>query len=354
MILSLPPDIALENYVQVASMAGHSWADGEWDPGECECGGSPPPTFMLPPPPPPPTPPDASPRHHCQGPAITCPSLLGAREDQRSPSVRAPLAVVIVSAATLFVLVIVAAIIVCSRVRGRGRSPKGCTELSGAIIYDDLPSAPTIVPARTRPRCKPVPVDGGEMMGMTMGGHLYTAQPCSNPPSEHLYQSISSGSETCSYSTSEAAGQEGRALLRPSYPRGVRTATPADTDSEEESLAPMGVLGHASDNDTPSVSPAHSRYYCASAPPCTSSPGSGSDYESVYYVGGTRRGRPLTPQQRGLPLLPSRTDRFRIYFSEGRGQRRTPRRRGADRRQPHQHRIQKNPREEEPLYENLT
>ncbi|XP_071550087.1 uncharacterized protein [Panulirus ornatus] len=355
MILKLPPDTPLENYVLVASMAGHSWADGEWDPGECECGGSPPPTFTLPPPPPPPTPtpPDAAPRHHCQGPAFTCPSLLGAREDQRSPSVRAPLAVVIVSAATLLVLVIVAAIIVC-RVRGRGRSPKGCTELSGAIIYDDLPSAPTIVPARTRPRFKPVPVDGGEMMGMTMGGRLYTAHPRSNPPSEHLYQSISSGSETCSYSTSEAAGQEGRALLRPSHPRSVRTAAPADTDSEEESLAPIGVLGQASDNDTPSVSPAHSRYYCASAPPCTSSPGSGSDYESVYYVGGTRRGRPLTPQQRGLPLLPSRTDRFRIYFSEGRGQRRTPRRRGTDRRQPHHHRIQKNSSEAEPLYENLT
>lgn len=77
--------------------------------------------------------------------------------------------------------------------RGRGRSPKGCTELSGAIIYDDLPSAPSIVPARTRPRFKPVPLDGEEVVGMTMGVHLYTPEPRSAAPSEHLYQSISSG-----------------------------------------------------------------------------------------------------------------------------------------------------------------
>lgn len=79
------------------------------------------------------------------------------------------------------------------RLRGRGRSPKGCTELSGAIIYDDLPSAPSIVPARTRPRFKPVPLDGEEVVGMTMGVHLYTPEPRSAAPSEHLYQSISSG-----------------------------------------------------------------------------------------------------------------------------------------------------------------
>ncbi|XP_045615893.1 uncharacterized protein [Procambarus clarkii] len=352
MILSLPPDTALENYVHVAGMAGTTWGDSEWgDLTDCECGGPSPPTFMLPPPPRPPPPPDAPNEDlgDCEGP-FTCPSLLGAREDQRPTAGRAPMAVVIVSAATLVVLVLVAAIIVC-RLRGRGRTPKGCTELSGAIIYDDLPSAPTIVPARTRPRFKPVPIDGEEMMGMTMGVHLYTPEPRSNPPSEHLYQSISSGSETCSYSTSDAAGQDGRALLRPPHPRGVRASTTlADTDSEEEPLAPIGILGDPSDNDTPSMSPAHSRYYCASAPPLTSSPG--SDYESVYYVGGMRRGRPPTPQERGLPPLPSRTDRFRIYFSVDRGQHRAPGRRG--RRQGHHHHHPRNPPEAEPLYENLT
>ncbi|XP_063844770.1 uncharacterized protein LOC135091245 [Scylla paramamosain] len=180
--------------------------------GECDCAG-PPPSFTLPPPPRPPPSPE-QPYHapgDCEAP-LTCPSILGAREDQRPGGTRAPLAVVVVSAATLVVLVVVAAVIVC-RLRGRGRAPKGCTELSGAIIYDDLPSAPSIVPARARTRFKPVPVDG-EMVGMTMGVHLYTPEPRSNAPSEHLYQSISSGSETCSYSTSEAAAHDGRALLR--------------------------------------------------------------------------------------------------------------------------------------------
>ncbi|KAK8378677.1 hypothetical protein O3P69_009405 [Scylla paramamosain] len=282
----------------------------------------------------------------CEAP-LTCPSILGAREDQRPGGTRAPLAVVVVSAATLVVLVVVAAVIVC-RLRGRGRAPKGCTELSGAIIYDDLPSAPSIVPARARTRFKPVPVDG-EMVGMTMGVHLYTPEPRSNAPSEHLYQSISSGSETCSYSTSEAAAHDGRALLRGArHPPRVHAATLTDTDSEEEPLAALGVLD-PSDTDTPSPSPAHVRYYCPSAPPLTRSPG--PDYESVYYVGGARRGRPHTPQQRGLPPLPSRTDRFRTYFSVERGHHRRPRRRPQDRRHNLHH---SHPPEAEPLYENLT
>lgn len=369
MILSLPTDAALENYVQAAGMGGANWVNGgggewgergeewgaEWgEPNECDCGGPPPPTFSLPPPPRPPPPPDApySPPGECSNPPFTCPSLLGAREDQRpGGGTRAPVAVVVVSAATLVVLVVVAAVIVC-RLRGRGRAPKGCTELSGAIIYDDLPSAPSLVPSRSRPRFKPVPVDGEEMMmGMTMGVHLYTPEPRSNAPSEHLYQSISSGSETCSYSTSEAAGQDGRALLRGARhaPR-VRTATAlTDTDSEEEPLAALAGLGEPSDTDTPSPSPAHVRYYCPSAPPLSRSPG--PDYESVYYVGGVRRGRPPTPQQRGLPPLPSRTDRFRTYFSVERGHHRRPRRRPADRRHNLHH---SHPPEAEPLYENLT
>nr|XP_027239122.1 uncharacterized protein LOC113830121 [Penaeus vannamei] len=371
MILSLPPDTTLENYVQVVGMASSSWGDGEWDPGDCECGGPPPPAFMVPPPPRPPAfPGGPSPESllgfgggdtadDCEGP-FTCPALLGAREDHRSPTPRAPLAVVIVSAATLVVLVIVAAVIVC-RLRGRGRSPKGCTELSGAIIYDDLPSAPSIVPARTRPRFKPVPLDGEEVVGMTMGVHLYTPEPRSAAPSEHLYQSISSGSETCSYSTSEAAPHDGRSLLRPPHPRGGHCPSPilADTDSEDEPLGPGGVVP-PSDNDTPNTSPNHSRYYCPSAPPHRLSPaGSGSDYESVYYVGGIRRERPLTPQERGLPPLPSRTDRFRIYFSVERGQRRPPGRRGSSgrRHSGHHHPLHPQPHhppEAEPLYENLT
>ncbi|KAK4325192.1 hypothetical protein Pmani_004212 [Petrolisthes manimaculis] len=366
MILSLLPDTALENYVQVGGMAGSSWVDGggggEWDPSDqCECGGPPPPTFMLPPPPRPPPPPEDSPYPYhvpesCEDPPFTCPSFLGAREDHRPQTPRAPLAVVLVSAATLVILVVMAAIIVC-RLRGRGRTPKGCTELSGAIIYDDLPSAPSIVPARaaTRgPRFKPVPVDGEEMMGMTMGVHLYTPEPRSHPPSEHLYQSISSGSETCSYSTSDATGQDGRALLRPHLARSVRAGggTLGDTDSEEEPLAALAALGEPSDNDTPSMSPAHShsRYYCPSAPPRTHSPG--SDYESVYYVGGMRRGRPATPQERGLPPLPSRTDRFRIYFSVDRGGQPRP---AVHRRPDRRHNLHhSHPPEAEPLYENLT
>ncbi|KAK7023702.1 hypothetical protein SK128_005260 [Halocaridina rubra] len=209
------------------------------------------------------------------------------------------------------------------KLRGRGRAPKGCTERSVAIIYDDLPSAPSIVPSRTRPRFKPVPIDSEEVMGMTMGVHLYTTpETRSHPPSEHLYQSIFSGSEMCSYSTSDAMGQDGRALLclphnRGGGSRGRRgTPTLVDTDSEEEPLASQGMLLGASDNDTPSTLPSRSWYYCSSAPPPPPpSPRSSSDYESIYYVGGMRRGWPPTPQERGLPPLPSRTDRFRRYFS---------------------------------------
>lgn len=171
----------------------------------------------------------------------------------------------------------------------------------------------------------------------------------------------SSGSETCSYSTSEAAPHDGRSLLRPPHPRGGLCPSPIlpDTDSEDEPLGPGGVAP-PSDNDTPNTSPNRSRYYCPSAPPHRCSPaGSGSDYESVYYVGGIRRERPLTPQERGLPPLPSRTDRFRIYFSVERGQRRPPGRRGSSgrRHSGHHHPLHPQPHhppEAEPLYENLT
>ncbi|XP_068222968.1 uncharacterized protein [Palaemon carinicauda] len=394
MIVSLPTGAALDNYVQVAIMETSRWGEPEWDPGDCECGGPPPPEFMVPPPPrPPPFYPMIEDdffqvvEDECDD-TLSCPALLGAR-DQRPPPSKAHLAVVIVSASTLVILILVAAVILC-RIRGRGRAAKGCTELSGAIIYDDLPSAPSIVPARTRPRFKPVPIDSEEVMGMTMGVHLYTPEPRSHPPSEHLYQSISSGSETCSYSTSEATGQDGRALLRLHHHRaggggggmgggmgggggmgvggvdgGIGRCSPSlvDTDSEDEHLASQGILMGVSDNDTPSTSPARSRYYCSSAPPPqTSSSPRSSDYESVYYVGGIRRGRPPTPQERGLPPLPSRTDRFRMYFSVERGQQyhMAPlTREGSGNRTTSNHRRHTGhrprlPPEAEPLYENLT
>ena len=59
-------------------------------------------------------------------------------------------------------------------------------------------------------------------------------------------------------------------------------------------------------------------------------------YEDVYYVG--TRGPP--PPRSGLPLLPSRSDRFRIYFS-------------ADRSTLQRRPTQVSP-EEEPVYENIT
>ena len=105
--------------------------------------------------------------------------------------------------------------------------------------------------------------------------------------------------------------------------------------------------------DTPTASPARpgTTYYCPRPPSVTTPPAASSDYESAYYVGGrshlptpTMGGgstRGPTPTQRGLPPLPSRTDRFKNYFSMERpkgGRRRGPVRRDEG---------------EDPQYENL-
>ena len=90
-------------------------------------------------------------------------------------------------------------------------------------------------------------------------------------------------------------------------------------------------------HDTPTASPARpgTTYYCPRPPTLAPSPlptlaptplpAASSDYESAYYVGGLSLPTPMgsggpTPTQRGLPPLPSRTDRFKNYFSMERPQ----------------------------------
>ena len=82
------------------------------------------------------------------------------------------------------------------------------------------------------------------------------------------------------------------------------------------------MLRQYSDDEESSSTPSHARYYVGSGvrQPSVRTSSTSDDYENVYYVGGQQQGRPPTPQERGLPPLPSRSDRFRIYFSSERGQ----------------------------------
>ncbi|CAL4147600.1 unnamed protein product [Meganyctiphanes norvegica] len=355
----------LKNYVLVSRM---EWVSGDWEIMEwdCECGGPLPPVFNLPPPPKPPPLPDVygilqdfgTDLTDCEFP-WTCPVYHpggGIHEDYRTASVEAPLAVVIISAVILLLLVLIPVIVIC-RMRCNKRSSKSCTDISGAIIYDDLPSAPSYVPARTRAnsRLKPMNIRRDEAFSNHLGLHLYTPEPRSRPTSEHFYQSISSGSDTCSYSNSEVIHRNGHLMMPASpYQRPSSNLPNDDDDSEMEPLAPSNIgedsdgtpvrtarytprqkLNHSpchvprqspgyTPNRTPNRTPLHSPYcspehqrhpYHPSAPQRSPSP---SD-DSVYYVTSSLHGgRPMTPQERGLPPLPSRSDKFRIYFSTDR------------------------------------
>ena len=120
-----------------------------------------------------------------------------------------------------------------------------------------------------------------------------------------------------------------RHCLPPSNPlHHLPSAPPVDTDSDTDTLQPM--LRQYSEDEDSNSTPSHARYYVGSSggdvplTPRLSSVRTSStsdDYENVYYVGGQGNysGRPPTPQERGLPPLPSRSDRFRIYFSSERG-----------------------------------
>lgn len=99
-----------------------------------------------------------------------------------------------------------------------------------------------------------------------------------------------------------------------------------DSESEEEdSLTPFlkGSDPHE-DSDSPR-SPSHARYYLSVPlsgvsfrPPSASSSThtSSHEYETLPLKASVHggSGRPLTPQERGLPPLPSRSERFRMFL----------------------------------------
>ncbi|CAL4060946.1 unnamed protein product [Meganyctiphanes norvegica] len=425
----------LENYVLVSGMDDFGWEPGEWG-DDCEyCGGpGPPPLFNLPPPP---RPPASLPDEYgvlqdlgalyadCESYQWTCPALYGAREADPVSSEQFPIAVIIVTAATLVAVILVAAMIVI-KVKCGGRSSKSCTQLGGAIIYDDLPTVNNQARHHLHHQFKPITQSRDSPHGLTMGLHLYTPEPHSRPESEHLYQSISSGSETCSYSTGDAVPPSHchrPSPLTHSYSETImvpREALPSALNIYSEAqpqptllphnelpFDPHNVLNTENTSDftesfmsrrvgpdsplciSPCQSPTHVNQMIQCHPmrnmscqsphpivevtqchtmrhspchspvhiPCHSpmhsgiqSPCSSTNYEapyyfsiasgsvksikspsspgsSMYYVSGCNNranSRPTTPQERGLPPLPSRSDRFRNYFSTDRNTRNAP------------------------------
>ena len=102
--------------------------------------------------------------------------------------------------------------------------------------------------------------------------------------------------ETCSCSISETPS----CALLPSGP------------SPDTSSAPRPLL--SSDDDTPTPSPYHAASFYGARRPSNS-----TLYESLYYTGSQSSSRSSNSHQsRGLPPLPSRSERFRIYFSNDR------------------------------------
>ena len=74
----------------------------------------------------------------------------------------------------------------------RSHGSKSCTDINGAIIYDDLPVASSILQGRGRTRYKPAPAtDDDDQVGV--GLHLYSPEPRQAHLTEHLYHTISSG-----------------------------------------------------------------------------------------------------------------------------------------------------------------
>ncbi|KAF2365612.1 hypothetical protein FHG87_003630 [Trinorchestia longiramus] len=397
----------------------------EWDEWDCDCGGQSPPVFDLPPPPPPPelfsemlnaspsphpVPSDYPPSEDC--PLLwTCPALLGARGERAPSPSRLPVTLVVATAISLVILVIiiaavvyrcvvaavvyrcvvavvvyrcvvavvvyrcvvavvvyrcvvavvyrcvvaavvyrcvvaavvyrcvVAAVVYRFRIN-RCRSAKNCTEMNGGIVYEDLPSVPSlrITPrGRLGPRYKPPLLHQHQLRHQLAERslHVYTPEPHQLATSgHHRYHSISSGgTETCSCSISETPS----CALLPHAP------------SPETSPAPRPLL--SSDDDTPTPSPYH--YYAGQRRPSNS-----TLYESLYYTGSASSSRSSNSQPRALPPLPSRSDRFRIYFSNDRRGALGGASRGSTRRQPQRPShgavfVAPPPPEIEPLYENM-
>ncbi|XP_018024361.1 uncharacterized protein LOC108680114 [Hyalella azteca] len=325
----------------------------EWDEWDCDCGGQSPPVFDLPPPPPPPdlyaamlhAVPTSSGQDSWSGdcPALwTCPALLGARGEPAPSNSRLPVTLVVATAISLVILVIIIAAVVYRFRITRCRTAKNCTEMNGGIVYEDLPSAPPLLitpRGRTGSRYKPPLLHQHQLRHhlAERSLHVYTPEPHQlTTLGHHRYHSISSGgTETCSCSISETPS----CALLPHAP-----------SSDTSSAAPRPLL--SSDDDTPTPSPYH--YYAGQRRPSNS-----TLYESLYYTGSASSSRSSNSHSRALPPLPSRSDRFRIYFSNDRRATGGGATRGSARRQPHQRPsheavfVAPPPPEIEPLYENM-
>ncbi|XP_047736150.1 uncharacterized protein LOC108680113 isoform X2 [Hyalella azteca] len=217
--------------LEAKTMATDDFLPGppSWD---CDCysGGppEPPPLFHLPPPPKPPGingPLEHSLADDCNGP-WTCPALaleagtsFGSSQDgslpRASPEVSMP--AIIISASVLGLFFFIAAVIFVRMWRSyKAASKKASCDLDAADLYEDLPVAPPLLPGPLHmahnncPQALRIKNDG---FGHHMGAlpqlpdnqtHVYSPEPRTETPSDHLYHHISSGSETFSFSTGEA------------------------------------------------------------------------------------------------------------------------------------------------------
>ncbi|KAF2360972.1 hypothetical protein FHG87_008272 [Trinorchestia longiramus] len=256
--------------LEAKTMATDDFLPGppSWD---CDCGGGPPeppPFFHLPPPPKPPGingPLEHSLADDCNGP-WTCPALaleagtnFGSYEDGSPPPATPEVSVpaIIISATVLGIFSFVAAVIFVSRMwrSHKAASKKASCDLDATDLYEDLPAAPPLLPGPLHQghSCPPplrykeeiLPLPRGALPPPPPALHLYSPEPRPDTPSDHLYHHISSGSETCSCSTSEAPCN---ALLPP-------TLQLIHSEEDEASSSRSSHSYNSSSTATPTSSP---------------------------------------------------------------------------------------------------
>ncbi|XP_069996529.1 uncharacterized protein [Penaeus vannamei] len=427
---------------------GEHWQESAGGADDCGCGGPPPPIFNLPPPPPiPKLVPEGEDEEEGSGcdvapPSEACPALLVAGDAHTRQRLQPPLAALVVAAATLTLVVIIAAL-VCwryRRQRGRRGPSKSTSDLTNGVIYEDLPSgpAPRVVPAHSHPHDTHT-LAPMELLDMKLTSHAhstsyggaetgtptilqqyqppvslapptYAHEQPSSPPftpkhtfeaqrstrsSQELYnptyEEISTGSDSTSVS-SASVSSEGAAPPQPREriaegpgppapapwaPQGscscsTRRSTQGRRGARGGRARKPRPAGSATSTGTtegseyheallPQLAPAHPLkggggrhaalpYTIQGTSDGRTSTSSSSDLpvdrigaprEPRYYVGlpaharspatpegssgtpSTSGGERPSPTERGLPPLPSRSDRYRIYFT-------TERRRGGE------------------------
>ncbi|CAL4101032.1 unnamed protein product, partial [Meganyctiphanes norvegica] len=375
----LLPTVAFE-------MTVYSWSVDVWNPEDCHCGdSSPPPTFQVPPPPPhPPQYPGTAAEgkenievnftQQCEEEfSATCSAAALAPElrDTILPAVmiHVPLFLVITATLVLVILIIITTCVIY-RLRHCFLTPKGCPHAPSVRINGDLSSSKHSCLSRKSQRLRP---PRKSILGIPVSLQLCPSN-YSQHHHNHFYQSISSGSDTCSYTTSEAtACHEQVHRIMPHMYRHTGTdseeenmqlhsspsAQPKPRTNAKPSFQPIkstSILHHdysnlplvkrASTNflqanfnpnnvlsqSSPITPGAHLVLPCASCGlflpsnlPINSPLHSHSNFSSTPLTSGRRKnsyymndhhteGSSPSPQERGLPPLPSRSPRFKAYF----------------------------------------